>query len=522
MIMAKMVTKRNKNMKCLRLLLLLLSMVFSPCMFAQMKVVSFRLLENDLTATIQSRVDRNGQRAALIKIVSPVKGLTFSGGALGFAGDPIQHDGETWLYVPQGAQRLTISHTDFTPLRGWAYPMVLEGGRTYEMLIDIGVGRFATITTQVAQSDVYVDGEFAGKSPVFNKYLSFAKHTIKAVKDRFEGEREIYVSNNDSTRNLHFNIEMKDMSTHYGDVTVSVANNADLWFAGRYVGTGTWKEQLREGNYTIEARKVDCDPVTTSFVVKAQQQNQVTATPPTPYTGQLAVYTQPADATVTYNGNHPISLSEPVTLPIGTYQMQFARKGYVSFSQEYTVQRNTMTTDTVRLDRISFVKPKGFYFGVAYTLSKLSGFTGLLGGVWNNHDLQLSYTFGISETSTIYTAGSGQQSGMKFKQNSIGVRYGYQIPLLSRFALIPQVGFSYDTLSGTLVEGSTKFGDNANSSSLTLGFKVLAVPMQHFYFFVAPEYDIAISKSNSFEAIANEADFSAGGFVMNVGLLVNF
>jgi hypothetical protein len=301
-----------------------------------------------------------------------------------------------------------------------------------------------------------------------------------------------------------------------------VANNADLWFAGRYVGTGTWKEQLREGNYTVEARKIDHDPVTTSFVVKARQQNNITATPPTPYTGQLAVYTRPADATVTYNGSHAINLSEPVTLPIGTYQMEFSRKGFVSQSYEYTVRRNTMTTDTVRLDRINYVKSTGFYFGGAFTLSKLFGFSGILGGTYMQHDLQLSYTFCISETSTVYTAGSGQQSGMKFKQNSIAVKYGYQIPVLSRFALIPQLGFSYDFLSGTQVEGSTKFGDDASASCLTLGFKVLAVPMQHIYLFVAPEFDIAVSKSKDYEAIADNADFSAGGFVMHAGVLVNF
>lgn len=84
------------------------------------------------------------------------------------------------------------------------------------------------------------------------------------------------------------------------------------------------------------------------------------------------------------------------------------------------------------------------------------------------------------------------------------------------------MGYSYDYLNCTVVSGSGKPGDGASSGCLTVGFKLMAVPFQHCYVFAAPEYDFAVSKDAVFDKIADEAGFSVGGFVLNMGVLVNF
>lgn len=58
---------------------------------------------------------------------------------------------------------------------------------------------------------------------------------------------------------------------------MTVDNRADIFFNDQNVGTGSWKTQLREGNYTVETRKADCEPMLTSFTVMARQQNTVKA-----------------------------------------------------------------------------------------------------------------------------------------------------------------------------------------------------------------------------------------------------
>ena len=487
-----------------------------------MKVLDFRLLENDLTANIQgtSKVDMNGETAALIKIQTPERGFSFDGGMQGIVSSE-EHAGEIWLYVPRRAQKLIIQHQDYGVLRDYYYPIPIEGGKTYEMLIDIGTGRYATITSGVAKATIFVDGDNCGVSPV-RKYLNYGRHTIKAVKDRFEGETTTVITTNvsqEQTANTQqlIHVEMKDMSYLYGDVTVTVDNKADIFYNGQMMGTGEWKTQLREGSYTIETRKANSDPAMTSFTVVAKRQNNVKANVPVQHTGWLHVYTRPRNVKIT-----PINVSETQTLPVGNYQLEFTRKGFVTQNKEYTVRRNETTLDTVTLQRVTYVKPLAFYFGGAFTLRSLTGISAIVGAVYERHDIQASYTFGLSESDVVYWGGD-MNTGTKYKMNSIGVKYGYQFPLMRQLAITPQLGWSYNSLTANdSQQGNTIYGDGASSQALTIGAKLVLVPMQHLYFFVAPEYMFALSKDKNFENISDASNVSADGFAVNIGLLVNF
>lgn len=103
-------------------------------------ISSFKLLEADLTAISNKQLDQNGERAALIKIVTPEKGFTFDGGSLGIVAVQ-HHTGEIWLYVPARANKLTIQHPTLGVLREYSYPVPIQGGRTYEMRLDIGTSQ---------------------------------------------------------------------------------------------------------------------------------------------------------------------------------------------------------------------------------------------------------------------------------------------------------------------------------------------------------------------------------------------
>ena len=58
-----------------------------------------------------------------------------------------------------------------------------------------------------------------------------------------------------------------------------------------------------------------------------------------------------------------------------------------------------------------------FYFGGAYTARGLSGITGILGMVYQHHDLQLSYTFGLTESDAVYWGGD-KNTGTKYKMQA--------------------------------------------------------------------------------------------------------
>jgi hypothetical protein len=133
-----------------KILLLICSILITgilPVMADGISVISFKLLDTDLTANTRGtqKLDQNGEKAALIKIVTPERGFLFNGGSLGIVGTE-EKAGEIWLYVPPRAQKITITHEVFGVLRDYFYPVSVQGGRTYEMLLDIGTGRYVTIT----------------------------------------------------------------------------------------------------------------------------------------------------------------------------------------------------------------------------------------------------------------------------------------------------------------------------------------------------------------------------------------
>ena len=509
-------------------LLLIALIAISQSVWADgISVLGFRLLETDLTANTRGteKRDMNGDKAALIKIVTPERGFLFNGGSLGIVGTE-EKAAEIWLYVPPRAQKLTITHQVFGVLRDYYYPVSIQGGRTYEMLLDIGTGRYVTITTSQAKSDVTVDGEYLGKSPIYNRYMTYGRHAVFAQNGIYEAQDTIIVATSDAKATKVANIEMRNMSDHYGEVVVNVENNADIWYNGHQVGTGSWSTQLREGSYTVETRKLDCDPIKTTFTVIPKKKNQIQAAPPAPHTGRLNVYTRPRNATALLNGIDPIDLTELQTLPVGTYQLQFARKGYVGTTREYTIKHNLTTSDTVSLEKIKYIKPNAFYFGAGYTMRSMGGITALAGATYKNIDLQLSYTFGLGASDPVrwYSEDGNDTylSSVEYKRSTFAVKAGYQIELTERLGITPQLGYQIEQLSGKVTDGTNLYGDKAAASCISVGAKLVYAPIQRLYLFATPELSLGVSKDNNFTRIADASNISAGGFMVSIGAIFNF
>ena len=104
-----------------------------------LKVLSFRLVANDISAVKYQRLDLNGQPCALIKVGLGVQGAKFPSTEV--VGDVKFDTGEYWVYVVDGTKKLKVMHNNYAPLYidFSDYPeQRLEGGRTY-VLILVGV-----------------------------------------------------------------------------------------------------------------------------------------------------------------------------------------------------------------------------------------------------------------------------------------------------------------------------------------------------------------------------------------------
>ena len=156
----------------------------------------------------------------------------------------------------------------------------------------------------------------------------------------------------------------------------------------------------------------------------------------------------------------------------------------------------------------------------------MSGLSGIIGAVVYKHDIQISYTFGMTSSKKVswYDTDGNLLSTMNYKQNVLAFKYGYQFQFnrLRQLALTPQVGFASYSLNGNVLSGSTSYGKNASASALTLGLKLVMVPFQHCAIFVAPEYDVALSKNNTYTNISKMAGFNASRFSMALGAFFTF
>ena len=521
------------NMK--RSFLLCMVLFMTIAVKAQLTVDNFAQRINDQSgmATDITVRDPNGDRCALIKVFAPqVDGFSFYGGVTSGFLTTETHGNEIWVFAPASAQTLTISHALFGRIE-YEYPVALGKGSTYELLLNVGSGRFVNInSTGTTAARVTIDGKYVGVTPIYNHFMPYGKYQVVAEKDRFEGRTEIEVvqKKKGDANQQSFNIQMIDQTPHYGDVTVTVNDpNAEIFYQGERVGAGNWKSMLKEGTHEVITRKADCDDAVTIFTVKPQVQNDITADAPVPHTGNIQIFTRPRNVVATYDGTNAIDLTETQVLPVGTHLFEIARKGYVTSYPSILVRHNETTVDTIALEPINYVKEKwAFYFGVGYTLSSLSGLTTYAGAVWNHIDAQLSYTLGLSKSekaymyTNIYGEGHNLKSVNDYKMNAFALRVGYQIRLIPRVGITPQVGLMAQTLSSNLIEGTTKYADGAKATSLTLGAKILGVPAHRVYVFLTPELAIPLSKDDTFDKAAKAGNFSAGGFSVSLGVLLNF
>ena len=490
--------------------------------FAQeMQVTSFRKLDNDLAAKRQgtSRKDNNGRDAALIRIVTPGRGYAFDGGSIGIVGNVEYHSGEIWVYVPERAQKISITHEQYGVLRDYYYSEPIVGGTTYEMLLDPGVGRYCNITASQAGSAVFVDGDSIGVSPVANHYMTYGQHYVKAQTGRLIGERNVNITKDADT---NIRLEMEDMSRNYVQVSIRVDDEAEIWYNDEKKGVGVWNTELYKGEYVIQARKENAESRFTTIKVEPGHTDPIVITAPVPYQGYLRITTVPRDAVITA-GQRKITNGSQMQLNAGPLFVNVTRRGYYSVEKEYVIPRNTQVNDTIKMEHISYVKENQLYFGAGANIGPLSGITALAGGTIKNFDIQFSYTLGMSSTDVLYWyVGDKYASAVQYKQNTIGVKLGYQFEPITRLALVPQLGYSLLSLSASTTEGTDKAGDGAKCSCVTVSARAEFAPGEHFGLFIAPEYAIAMKKDKKFEDIADKLGMTSGGLSITAGLYVKF
>lgn len=100
----------------------------------EIKVKSVKLLEKDLTARTNPRLDGNDDPCALIKVIVPaLEGVQFEGWVIGQVG---YRAGEYQIYVPVGTKKIKFRHPDFAPGE-IIFSIPIESKCTYCVELDV-------------------------------------------------------------------------------------------------------------------------------------------------------------------------------------------------------------------------------------------------------------------------------------------------------------------------------------------------------------------------------------------------
>ena len=328
--------------------LLLFPILLLFCLFAQAQqiaVKSFRQLENDLDARAHyPKEDKNGEKAAIIKIVTTETGFEFDAGSIGIVAS-VQKTSEIWLYVPRGSKIVTIKHPKLGLLRNYAYPQSIGAGEVYEMVLVTGKvvttieaptieTQWLIITSEPAAADVYINDQPAGKTPYQNE-LPTGKYTWRVSKELYLSDAGVA---NLSTGSEKMVMKVK-MKPNFGSLTITSMpeNGASVSLNDMQTGkvTPCTIEMVKSGDHSLTLSR-DMYETTTQRLTLSAGENQQVAVTMNPTFAQVTVTSEPV-ADIYINGQIKTKGTWQGRLYPGVYTFEAKLDNHLTATEKQTV-----------------------------------------------------------------------------------------------------------------------------------------------------------------------------------------
>ena len=321
--------------------------------FAQkLKVESFKLASNDITAQSHPRKDLNNLNCALVKVGIALDGVKFDGSIMG---EPIQKLGEYWVYMPKGVAMLQVLHKNYTPLMVNFYDYdvgKVESGMTYILTLskpsgstepaDAG-GNFYALTVTPKNAVVTIDGnqQTVSTDGEYSAMLPYGSHTYKV-------EAGGYISKSGSFTISNSDMTPISVSLVSAMATVSVTcptPAVSLYVDKKSVGTIPWTGSLKEGMHLIEAKKEGYRSQQRTINLSQQQKLDVAFAELATVQGNLSVNYKPFGADVYVDGKK-IGQSPRVFngLLVGSHKVEIKKDGYGTESEQVNILEGQTAT----------------------------------------------------------------------------------------------------------------------------------------------------------------------------------
>lgn len=519
-------------MKSFKALLILLSLYACVYVSAQnLSVESFRLLPNDLTANTYGTMERdqNGEVAALIKVVTLETGFVFDGGMLGIV-KTVQKEGEIWVYVPFGLQRITITHRRFGVLRDYYFEIPIQKALTYEMKLSTGVVRtviednssaqFVTFNVNPANAIITIDNISypLNADGSMRQLMASGTHSYRVDAPGYFPENGTFQVGGDE---LTMDVTLKSM---HGTVRLECPMvDADLYLNNEFVGKGSWTGTLAPAMYQVEARHEGYRPSNVSFALQVQEDRVISIPQPQPIYGGLIMTSTPSGATVYIDG---VKMGDtPLTqngLLVGSHEIEFRKDEWNNYKTQVVVEENKAVPVNVSLENDFMATIQSVPSGAALSINGLSrGVTPAKVSLTpGNYEVKLSKTgwetfnkkvlinqknaeqvFKLKErrihSNHLYLAAFTQVADVKAIGGQVGVyvggvniELGYTKPLLEERTV-----YWVSATDATSRDTITSKYDFSSKSSVQLGY-VIQISR---YLWVTPQFGTAVSVINETE-----------------------
>ena len=333
-------------MKKLYLILLSVFALLNTAMAQELKVKSFSLAINDLTASTDSVPDKNGDPCALVKILVVDSIAKLEGFVLK---TKKSSPTELWAYMSGGAKEIRIKPTHYKPLYVY-FPNFgingVEGKRTYILDLeaeklsgnqptDAG-GNFYAISVQPKTAMLWIDGvpQEVSSDGEYSAMLAYGSHTYKV-------EAGGYISKSGS-----FTIGKGDMApisvslvSALATLSVSCPTPAvSLYVDKKSVGSLPWNGNLKEGMHLLEVRKDGYRSQQKTIQLAQQQKLDVAFEALSAIQGNLSVNFKPFGSDVYVDGVK-VGQSPRVFngVLVGNHNVEIRKSGYATSRQTVTI-----------------------------------------------------------------------------------------------------------------------------------------------------------------------------------------
>jgi hypothetical protein len=310
-----------------KIVLIIVLLLSTIGVFAEIGVKSFRKLEADMDARINYKVnDPGGVPCAIIKVVTTQTGFSFDCGMIGIMKTE-QHNGEMWVYIPYSTKRLSISHPQLGILRDYLFPEPIEKATVYELVLISGrvettvVEEISTqwllINPQPADAMVYFDEQFV-KNGIYQAKVKPGKHTYRVEAPLYHTEAGS-VEITDAKKELNVTLLP---AFGYLSVNSSPEQGAKIIVDGKSLSqlTPAETEALASGEHTVQVIKEMFSPAMQKVTITDGQTTEITANL-SPSFAELNI-AAPANASLFINNTSKGTGSWQGRLAAGVYSLE--------------------------------------------------------------------------------------------------------------------------------------------------------------------------------------------------------